>query len=156
MLEIELPNKEKICLKYLVSDFTGTLSVDGILVSGVKEKLNEIAKFLEIHILTADTFKKAKQALEGINAKLVILNPGDEDIQKEKYIEQLGKQWVIALGNGRNDKRMLKEAKIGIAIMLEEGCAVETLLNADIIVKSVLDALDLILNPKRLIAILRS
>ncbi len=156
MLEIELPNKEKICLKYLVSDFTGTLSVDGILVSGVKEKLNEIAKFLEIHILTADTFKKAKQALEGINAKLVILNPGDEDIQKEKYIEELGKQWVIALGNGRNDKRMLKEAKIGIAIMLEEGCAVETLLNADIIVKSVLDALDLILNPKRLIAILRS
>lgn len=156
MLEIELPNKEKICLKYLVSDFTGTLSVDGILVSGVKEKLNEIAKFLEIHILTADTFKKAKQALEGINAKVVILNPGDEDIQKEKYIEQLGKQWVIALGNGRNDKRMLKEAKIGIAIMLEEGCAVETLLNADIIVKSVLDALDLILNPKRLIAILRS
>lgn len=156
MLEIELPNKEKICLKYLVSDFTGTLSVDGILVSGVKENLNEIAKFLEIHILTADTFKKAKQALEGINAKVVILNPGDEDIQKEKYIEQLGKQWVIALGNGRNDKRMLKEAKIGIAIMLEEGCAVETLLNADIIVKSVLDALDLILNPKRLIAILRS
>ncbi len=156
MLEIEIPTKEKIYLKYLVSDFTGTLSVDGVLIPGVKEKLNEIAKILEIHILTADTFGKAKYALEGICAKVCILNPGNEDIQKEKYVKKLGENLVIALGNGRNDRRMLKKAKIGIAIMLEEGCAIETLLNADIVVKSPIDALDLILNPKRLIAVLRS
>jgi len=56
----------------------------------------------------------------------------------------------------KNDRKMVKQAKIGIAVMLEEGCAVETLINADIVVKSPIDALNLILNPKRLIAVLRT
>lgn len=156
MLEIEIPGSTKIILKYLVSDFTGTLSVDGNLIPGVKEKLNLISQFLEIYILTADTFGKVKDALKDAKVKIHILSAGDEDIQKENFVKMLGNEYVIALGNGKNDRKMVKVAKIGIAVMLEEGCAVETLLNSDILVKSPLDALDLILNPKRLIAILRS
>jgi len=76
--------------------------------------------------------------------------------QKAKYVEELGAEYVVAFGNGKNDRKMLKKASLGIAIMLEEGCAVETLLNADIIVKSPVDAVDLLLNPKRLVAVLRT
>ncbi|PMP69168.1 MAG: ATPase P [Thermodesulfobacterium geofontis] len=156
MLEIEIPGRTRITLKYLVSDFTGTLSVDGNLVPGVKEKLNLISQFLEIYILTADTFGKVKEALKEVKVKIHFLDPGNEDIQKENFVKALGSEYVIALGNGKNDRKMVKIAKIGVAVMLEEGCAVETLLNSDILVKSPLDALDLILNPKRLIAVLRS
>ncbi len=156
MLEVKIPGKGKFTLKYLVSDFTGTLSVDGIPVKGIKEKLNRISKFLEIHILTADTFGKAKEALKDVNAKVVILSQGNEAEQKEEYVKKLDKNKVVALGNGRNDRKMLKESAIGIAVMLEEGCAIETIQNADILVKSPLDALDLLLIPKRLIAVLRS
>lgn len=155
-MEIEIPGKGKVNLKYLVSDFTGTLSIDGNLVPGVKEKLNQIAQFLEIYILTADTFGKAKEALKETKVKTYILEPENEDLQKENFIKKLGSEYVIALGNGKNDRKMVKQAKIGIAVMLEEGCAVETLINADIIVKSPIDALNLILNPKRLIAVLRT
>lgn len=155
MLEVEIPGKGKITLKYLVSDFTGTLSVDGDLIPGVKEKLNLISQFMEIYILTADTFGKAKEALKGIKAKIHILEVGNEDLQKEKFVKELGNEYVIALGNGQNDRKMVKLAKIGIAVLHEEGCAVETLINSDIVVKSPLDALELILNPKRLIAVLR-
>jgi len=84
------------------------------------------------------------------------LEPENEDLQKENFIKKLGSEYVIALGNGKNDRKMVKQAKIGIAVMLEEGCAVETLINADIVVKSPIDALNLILNPKRLIAVLRT
>ncbi len=156
MIELEIPGKGKIQLKYLVSDFTGTLSVDGILISGVKDLLNNLSKYLKIYILTADTFGKAKEALKDVNAEVIILQPGNEAEQKEKFVEKLGSEFVITFGNGRNDRKMLKKSKIGVAIMLEEGCAVESLLNANIVVKSPIDAFNLLLNPKRLIAVLRS
>jgi len=155
VIQVEIPGRGLLTLKYLVSDFTGTLSVDGVLVPGIKEKLNELSKYLEIHILTADTFGKAREALKGINAKVVVLEPGEEAFKKLNYINKLGKSEVVAFGNGGNDELMLKEAALSIAVMLEEGCATKTLLSADVLVKSPLDAVDLLLNTKRLIAVLR-
>jgi len=50
---------------------------------------------------------------------------------------------------------MLKTARIGVAVCLNEGCAVDAIQSADILVTSATDALDLLLNPKRLKATLR-
>ncbi len=155
MLKLEIPGYGELILKYLVSDFTGTLSIDGKLYLEVKEKLNAISEILEIHILTADTFGKAKEELKDINAKVVILNPGNEAEQKAEYVKSLGAEHVAVLGNGQNDYKMFKKAKLSIAVILEEGCYIKTLENADIIVKSPIDALNLFLIPKRLIAVLR-
>ena len=51
---------------------------------------------------------------------------------------------------------MVKEAALGIAVVGREGIATETLIAADIVCDNVLDALELLLNPKRIIATLRS
>jgi soluble P-type ATPase len=48
MLERDIPGFGAIRLEHLVSDFTGTLSVDGKLLPGVKERLNKISEFLNI------------------------------------------------------------------------------------------------------------
>ena len=45
MFEIEIPGFGAVKLDHLVSDFTGTLSVDGVLLPGVRGQLNEIASF---------------------------------------------------------------------------------------------------------------
>jgi soluble P-type ATPase len=50
---------------------------------------------------------------------------------------------------------MLEEAALGIAVLGPEGLAVPALLAADVLVASIEDALDLLLNPRRLIATLR-
>lgn len=155
MFELNIPGFGLVKLKYLVSDFTGTLSVDGKLINGVKEKLIEISKLLEIHILTADTFGRAKEELNGINCVIQILKGENHDIQKEEYIKKLGSEHVIALGNGNNDRRMLEHAKIGIAVCLNEGCSIDAIKSANILVSSPLDAIDLLLSPKRLKATLR-
>jgi len=155
MFELEIPGFGLVRLEHLVTDFTGTLSVDGKLIPGVKERLNKISEFLKIHILTADTFGKAKEALSGINCEIHILQGKDQDLQKEEFVKNLGADKVIAFGNGNNDRKMLKVAKIGVAVLLEEGCSVEALCSADILVKSILDGLDLLLNPLRLKATLR-
>jgi soluble P-type ATPase len=59
------------------------------------------------------------------------------------------------IGNGGNDQLILKEAGLGIAILGDEGISVTAMKNADILVKTISDALDLLLKPKRLIATLR-
>lgn len=155
MLEIDIPGFGLIKLKHLVSDFTGTLSVDGRLLPGVREQLGRISEFLKIHILTADTFGKARGELRGINCEMYILEGEDHDIQKEEYVKNLGAENVVAFGNGNNDRRMLKAARLGIAVSQEEGCAVDAIMAADIHVTSAKDGLDLLLNPKRCKATLR-
>jgi len=155
MFELDIPGFGPVRLEHLVSDFTGTLSVDGKLLPGVKERLNKIAEFLKIHILTADTFGKARAELEGINCEVHILEGESHDIQKEEYVKKLGAENVVAFGNGNNDRRMLRTAKIGIAVCLSEGCSKDALTSGDILVTSPIDAFDLLLNPNRLKATLR-
>lgn len=155
MFEIDIPGFGFVRLEHLVSDFTGTLSVDGKLLPGVKTRLNKISEFLKVHILTADTFGKAKVELKGINCEMHILEGKDHDIQKEKYVKKLGAGSVVAFGNGNNDRKMLNAAKIGIAVCLNEGCSKDAIASADVFVISIIDALDLLLHPKRLKATLR-
>lgn len=155
MFELDVPGFGLIHLEHLVSDFTGTLSVDGKLLPGVGVRLNRIAEFLKIHILTADTFGRAWEELAGIGCQITILTGKDHDIQKEAYVKSIDPQKTMALGNGNNDRRMLKAARIGIAVTEGEGCAVEAIMAADIHVRSALDGLDLLLHPKRCKATLR-
>ncbi len=156
MISVEIPGFGLVEIEHLVSDFTGTLSEDGVLLEGVRERLQSLSGRVEIHILTADTFGTARSQLQGIPCRVQILTGTDHDLQKERYVEALGKEKVFAMGNGNNDRRMLRVAKIGVAVILKEGCSVEAMMSADIVVKSPLDGLDLLLIPQRLKATLRS
>ena len=155
MIELEIPGFGAIQLEHLVSDFTGTLSFNGKLIPGVKEKLNALADLLTVHILTSDTFGSAKAELKDVNCDVHILEGEFHDLQKEEYIEKLGTISVVAFGNGNNDRKMLRVARIGIAVTEGEGCAVDILMAGDIHVTGIINGLDLLLNTKRLTATLR-
>lgn len=156
MLHLKVPGFGELEIIHLVSDFTGTLSEDGELFPGVRERMNRIAEGITIHVLTADTLGKAREALEDIPCKLHFFEEEGMDQEKAQYVARLGSRHVIALGNGRNDRAMLKSARVGVAVCLKEGCSVEALQAADLMVTSAADALDLLLYPKRLLAGLRS
>jgi soluble P-type ATPase len=155
MIEIDIPGFGTVSLTDLVSDYTGTLSVDGRVLPGVKESLRRLASLLTIHILTADTFGRVQEELAKVPCRIQILHGSDHDIQKEEYVKKLGPEKVVALGNGKNDRRMLKLAKIGIAVSEGEGCAVDALMAADIHVRHALDGLNLLMHPLRAKATLR-
>ena len=76
-------------------------------------------------------------------------------MQKEAYVTKLGADSVVAFGNGNNGRKMLKTARVGIAVTEREGCAVDAIMAANIHVRSSTDGLDLLLNPKRFKAALR-
>ncbi len=59
------------------------------------------------------------------------------------------------MGNGRNDRLMLARAGLGIAVVGPEGAHHEALAAASVVVPDIRAGLDLLLNPKRLLATLR-
>jgi soluble P-type ATPase len=156
MLEIPIPGYRTLRLAHLVLDYNGTLACDGRLLDGVKERLAVLSATLAIHVLTADTFGQARAELAGVPCDVSIL-PGDEQAPgKLAYLQGLGPEATVCIGNGRNDRLMLKEAALGIAVMLDEGAAVETVRMADVVCTTIHSALDLLRHPLRLVATLRS
>ena len=156
MIEVEIPGQETLQIEHVVLDYNGTMAVDGELIAGIVEALVWLADRLETHVVTADTFGKARSRLQGVPCKLTILAPGDQSQAKCDYVQQLGAERTVCIGNGRNDRMMLKEAALGMVVVQREGAAVETVLAADVVCPSIVDALDLLLNPLRLKATLRS
>ena len=155
MMKLDIPGFGRLHADHLVTDYTGTLSQDGKLLPGVTELLEELGRSLTIHVLTADTFGKARMELDGLPCTVQVLSGDDVAEQKERYIGTLGVERVVAMGNGNNDRLMLKAARLGIAVIEGEGCAVNALSNADIVVRTSREALKLLLNPKRCLATLR-
>ena len=155
MIEIDIPGYKGLVLGYLVMDYNGTLAVDGALLAGVKERLAVLGEELEIHVVTADTFGKVREELAWVGCKVVVLEERDQVGAKGEYVLSLGAEYVVGIGNGRNDRLMLKEAELGIALVQAEGAAVETVMAADMVCGSILDGLDLLIHPTRLVAGLR-
>jgi len=136
----------------LVLDYTGTLSLDGVLLPGVAERLVGIAAGLSITIMTADTFGRAAEQTKGLPVDFKIIRTGNE---KADAVSMMGGENVIAIGNGRNDVPMMSRAGLKIAVIGSEGVSAELIHASDIVVRDICDALDLIINPLRLKATLR-
>lgn len=156
MIVIPVPGIGDLRLEHLVLDYNGTLALDGKLVEGVKERIQSLAELLEIHVVTADTFGIARQQLEGYPVTLHILEPGSETSQKQAYAEALGLKATAAIGNGSNDAAMLEAVVLGICILGPEGASTKAALNSHLLIKNILEGLDLFLNPQRLKATLRA
>jgi len=156
MLEIIIPGHKTLLLHHLVMDYNGTLAQDGLLLDGVRPRLTSLSEKLQLHVVTADTFGLARSQLTGLPCELAILPVEEQAHAKLAYIQRLGEDQVVAIGNGRNDHLMLQAAALGIAIIQGEGAARETCQAADVLTPNILAALDLLLFPKRLIATLRS
>jgi soluble P-type ATPase len=156
MLEIQIPDFGELRLEHLVLDYNGTLACDGELEPGVLQNLQALQQKLQVHIVTADTFGKVRASFAGTPFKVTVLSPDDQAGSKQAYVRELGATSCVCMGNGRNDRLMLAEAGLGVAVMLKEGLSREAMLAADVSVTGIVPALELLQNPLRLTATLRS
>lgn len=155
MITVDIPDFGTLNISHIVCDYNGTLAVDGKLLPGVLEAINKITD-IQIHVITADTFGLAEKELDGTNCTLAISPKEDQAEWKEEYIKTLDPCKTVCIGNGRNDRLMLVESALGIALIQGEGASTQTINNSDIICTSIITALEYFSNPKRLIATLRS
>jgi soluble P-type ATPase len=137
-------------------DYNGTLAQDGRLLEGVRPRLDSLVALIHLHVITADTFGQAKANLSSLPCEVAILPAENQAQGKLAYVKGLGQGQVAAIGNGRNDRLMLRAAALGIVVVQEEGAATGTLSAADVVMPDIQSALDMLLFPKRLIATLRS
>jgi P-type E1-E2 ATPase len=157
MIELTLPGREMtLKLHHLLLDVNGTLSVDGQLIDGVKERIETLQENLVVYLLTADTFGRAADIAKETKTELFKVDAYQGGIDKKAFLLKLGKEHTAAIGNGFNDIHMLEEAALGIAVIGQEGCSIEAIKRADIVVNNINDALDIFINTKRLVATLRA
>lgn len=155
MIELRIPGLDVVHLEHLVLDFNGTLAQDGRLLEGVAKRVHALAERLEVHVVTADTYGRARDALDGLPVTIQLLKRGDEAGAKLNYARTLGPTRTAAVGNGANDGPLLAAVAVSVAVLGPEGVAREALLAARVLVRDPLEGLELFLQPKRLIATLR-
>jgi P-type E1-E2 ATPase len=142
-------------LQHLVLDVNGTITVDGQLIEGVAKRLGELRHSMQVHLLTADTRGRQEAIDTQLGMQAVRISPTDQVAQKAAFVTKLGQEAVCAVGNGAIDAGMLREAALAIVVLGEEGLAVEALSAADVVVPHINAALDLLIDPLRLVATLR-
>ncbi|MEA1969027.1 MAG: ATPase P [Thermodesulfobacteriota bacterium] len=156
MIEISIPGFGDVNIEHIVMDYNGTMACDGIVFNNVKKLVEILSKEVKIHVITADTFGRAGEELKAFPLTLSILPEENQDQAKLLYVEKLGFQSCVCIGNGRNDALMLKNAKIGIVLLQEEGASVKSVSSADILCRDIESALKLFIKQGRVIATLRS
>jgi P-type E1-E2 ATPase len=155
MINVEIPGEGELQIEHVVFDVNGTLAVDGILLPEVFSLLKGLSEKVKIHLLTADTHGKQSEIDQQLGITAIRVKEGSEAEQKAAYLGKLGAEHSAAVGQGANDSLMLKEARIGICILSEEGTALEALLQADLVVPDIVSALTILNHPARLVASLR-
>jgi soluble P-type ATPase len=150
LIKIDIPGIGTLSLQHLVLDYNGTIAFDGSLIEGVEEKLNQLAERLNIYIITVG------QKCGNIKGKINVLTSSNGTLEKGEFIDSLGAENVVAIGNGMNDSLMLEKAALGIIVIGGEGAALKAVDRADIVVKDIHDALGLLLNKIRIKATLRT
>ena len=155
MIQLEIPGNGCLVLEHLVLDLNGTISLDGRLIGGVKERISHLRGSLSIQIVTADTRGHADALERELRVNVRKIQRGDESQQKLGIVRRLGARSTVAVGNGANDADMLREAALGICVLGTEGASIAALMNSDLVVPNIIVAFDLLIYPERLVATLR-
>jgi soluble P-type ATPase len=154
-LAFSIPGRGHFEITNVLFDLNGTLACEGIIAQSTQARLVTLSAIVTLYVMSADTHGTLDQVSAGLPLQVQRMSPGIGAPQKQMFVETLGTQHTIAVGNGRNDAAMLKAAALGIVILGPEGVAPEALLAADVLFGHINDALDSLVNPTRLVATLR-
>ncbi len=149
----EIPGREPLEINTLILDLNGTLSVGGEIPEGVKERLEQAREMgLRALFFTGNTRNDADELAERLGIEWQLAKTAED---KRDLAMELEPETCASIGNGRIDLELAKVAQLAIVTLQAEGVHTETLLNSDIIVPTINDALDLFIDKQRLVATLR-
>ncbi len=157
MKKFVIPKFKSLTIENVIFDINGTLQFQGMISNEVVTKVKELKERYNIYLVSSDTRGNLKQLankLEVAYIKITVDNISDAE-GKNKELEKLGKHRTIAIGNGNNDALMLKNARLGILIIGSEGASTKSLMNADLVFTSIVDAIGFLMDDKAIIATLR-
>jgi len=151
-LSVPIPGRSELRLEHVLLDINGTLTNRGTLIDGVEARLGRLRDAVGIHLVSADTFGTLDAIAARLRVAAVRASNGED---KVRVLDELGRESCAVVGNGANDVAALEAAALGLAVLGPEGASAAALGSADVVCASVIDALDLLLDPKALSATLR-
>ena len=151
---IAVPGWGSVELKNLVLDLNGTLTESGDFIPGVVDYLEKLkAERFKIYILSGDTRGTLEHVFPGsLEIEPVVTRTAQE---KRTFVESIGAEYTVCVGNGNIDVEMFKVAKLSICAIQAEGATTQAMLQADIMVAHIKHAFEILLDPRKLIATLR-
>jgi len=152
-LLVDIPGRQGFELNFLLLDLNGTLSDRGALIDGAADRLARLRPRLDVRLLSADTFGTLDSIATALGVQAQRVATGAD---KLAVLQALGAERCAAVGNGMNDLAMIREAAVGIVVVEGEGTSGATLAAADVVCRSILDALDLLADPQALASTLRA
>ena len=151
-LELDIPGRGRVAIEHVLFDVNGTLTDRGELIDGVAERLAQLGAQVQVMLVSADTFGTLAEVGERLGAAVKHVAGGND---KLTLVHELGPDRTAVVGNGSNDGPALAAAALGIAVLGPEGTSGDAIRAADVLCASILDALDLLLDARMLVATLR-
>jgi soluble P-type ATPase len=152
----EIPNFGQCEIHNILLDLNGTLTNFGNYPTGLKYLLQEVKKFFDVYLISANTRGTLDRIADELGIKAIhIPKSKSEKESKLTSLRVLNPEHTIVIGNGNNDIEIITQSKIGIAVLGNEGLSIQSLISSDLIVQSISDAFKILLDEKALIATLR-
>ena len=119
------------------------MAVNGEIVEGVEPRLKQlVASGIEVFLLTGNQRGNADEICSQLGIDFKIAGTAGE---KSEIVSQYDRNTTVSIGNGRIDIGMFKNSVLSIATLQSEGIHTEILSHVDVIVPSIIDALEFIL-----------
>lgn len=149
----DIPQVWELDITTIVLDLNGTLAVKWTVVVGVQERIDALkALGFSIILFTGDQRGNARLLCTELGIEYRYASSQEE---KEQLFMELDIDRTAAIGNARIDNGTFRHAKLSIATLQAEGIHIGILPYVDIIVPSILDALDLFIDWNSLKATMR-
>lgn len=140
-------------LTTIVLDLNGTIALNGEIVPGVEGRIRKLKELgFNIYLFTGDQRGNASTHAQKLGIEVQKAITSD---QKEELTRKLDVDHAVAIGNARIDIGTFKPCKLRIGTLQSEGIHIGILEHIDILVPSINDALDLLINENSLNATLR-
>ena len=148
-----IPGHEQFEIKTIILDLNGTLSVAGTVSEGVKPRLGQLRGIgFTVLLFTGNTRNDADDLAADLGIEWRIAKSAED---KRDLALDLEPKTCASIGNGLIDLELMKIVKLRVVTLQAEGVHIQTMLNSDIVVPNINDALDLFIDEQRLIATLR-
>ena len=143
----------EINLDTVILDLNGTLAVDGKLVEGVIPRINKLKELgFKLYLFTGDQRGTASTQAKELGIELMYAT---NTAEKAECAKKCNFETTVAIGNARIDIGTFENAKIKIATLQKEGIHAGILNHVDIIIPTINDALDMLIDPNTFNATMR-
>jgi len=155
MKSVTIPGWGTVHIHNVVLDLNGTITESGQFIPGILGALASLRKQgFRVYVLSGDSRGNLKQQLDRFPEIGIQITETAQ--AKRDFVESLGPESTVCIGNGNIDVEMFKVARLSMCTVQGEGATPGAICNADIVVTHIKEAIELIHDENKLIATLRS